>query len=198
MQNPDVSIIKYNAGNIQSVIFSLERLGATYELTDDPEKLKSAKRIIFPGVGEAGSAMRSLKESGLDLIIPTLTQPFLGTCVGMQLLCNHSEESDTTCLGVFNVEIKKFPRTPGFKVPHTGWNSLEKLNDPLFNDLKESDYVYYNHGYYAPLCQHTIAETNHIFNFSAALRKDNFWACQFHSELSSKVGSQLFKNFLTL
>jgi imidazole glycerol-phosphate synthase subunit HisH len=200
-QIPDVSIIKYNAGNIMSVIFSLQRLGASFEITDDVERLKSAKRIIFPGVGEAGSAMKSLKESGLDTLIPTLKQPFLGTCVGMQLLCAHSEESDTACLGVFDVLVKKFPKKGDFKVPHTGWNTIsfnENEKSPLLKNLRQDEYMYFNHGYYAEYSDFTIATTDHILPFSAVLNKDNFYACQFHAEISGKAGSTLFKNFLEL
>jgi imidazole glycerol-phosphate synthase subunit HisH len=198
---PDVSIVKYNAGNIMSVIFSLQRLGATFEITDNIERLKQAKRIIFPGVGEAGSAMKSLKDSGLDTLIPNLKQPFLGTCVGMQLLCSHSEESDTECLGVFDVLVKKFPKTTGFKVPHTGWNtiSFEKNEKSLiFENIKQNEYMYFNHGYYAEFSEHNIAITDHILPFSAILQKDNFYACQFHAEISGKAGSTLFQNFLKL
>jgi imidazole glycerol-phosphate synthase subunit HisH len=199
--SPDVTIVKYNAGNIMSVIFSLERLGASFEISDDPERLKRANRIIFPGVGEAGSAMKSLVDSGLDKLIPTLKQPFLGTCVGMQLLCAHSEESDTTCLGVFDVKIKKFPKRAGFKVPHTGWNTISIEHNsasPLLKNIKENEYMYFNHGYYAEKSDATISETDHILTFSAILQKDNFYACQFHAEISGKAGSTLFKNFLEL
>ena len=195
---PQVSIIKYNAGNIMSVIYALERIGATYELTDDPQKLENAEKIIFPGVGEAGSAMKSLKESGLDKLIPHLKQPFLGTCVGMQLLCAHSEESDTDCLGIFDIPIIKFPKKAGFKIPQTGWNSITNLKTPLCEHVNEEAYVYYNHGYYAPLCDFTVAQTDYVFPYSAILQKDNFYACQFHSEISGMVGQQIFQNFLAL
>lgn len=199
MQNqPDVTILKYNAGNIMSVIFALKRLGASYELTDDHQKIENAKKIIFPGVGEAGAAMKSLKSSGLDKLIPSLKQPFLGTCVGMQLLCNHSEESNTECLGIFDVNIKRFPKTQGLKVPQTGWNTVSKLNSALFNNVQADSYVYYNHGYYAELSFNTVAVTDYILPYSAALQKDNFYACQFHSEISGPVGSTIFKNFLAL
>ncbi|MFC3812976.1 imidazole glycerol phosphate synthase subunit HisH [Lacihabitans lacunae] len=195
---PQVSIIKYNAGNIMSVIYALERIGATYELTDDPQKLENAEKIIFPGVGEAGSAMKSLKESGLDKLIPHLKQPFLGTCVGMQLLCAHSEESDTDCLGIFDIPIIKFPKKAGFKIPQTGWNSITNLKTPLCEHVNEEAYVYYNHGYYAPLCDFTVAQTDYVLPYSAILQKDNFYACQFHSEISGMVGQQIFQNFLAL
>jgi imidazole glycerol-phosphate synthase subunit HisH len=195
---PDVTILKYNAGNIMSVIFSLERLGASYELTDDVEKLKNANKIIFPGVGEAGSAMKSLKESGLDELIPTLKMPFLGTCVGMQLLCTHSEESDTECLGIFDVNVRRFARKKDFKVPHTGWNTLSSVSEKCILKPSQGAYVYYNHAYFAELCPDTVAESEHILPFSAILQKDNFIACQFHSEISGATGSLLFKNFLAL
>lgn len=197
-EKPEVSIIKYNAGNIMSVIIALERIGATYELTDNPEDLLNAKKIIFPGVGEAGSAMKSLRETGLDALIPNLKQPFLGTCVGMQLLCKYSEESDTECLGIFDVDIKKFPQTKGFKIPQTGWNDIYDLQIPICNNVIDHSYVYYNHGYYAPICEYTVGKTDYILEYSAILQKDNFYACQFHSEISGEVGQQIFTNFLAL
>ena len=188
-------------------MYALERIGASYELSDDAEVIRSAERIIFPGVGEASTAMRSLRENGLDKIIPTLRQPFLGTCVGMQLLCKSSEENDTECLGVFDVPILKFPRTKGFKVPQTGWNEISPLTpdggtnkevNPLLKGLRESEFVYYNHGYYAPLCAFTVATTNYILEYSAMLQRDNFFAAQFHSEISGDVGEKIFKNFLEI
>jgi imidazole glycerol-phosphate synthase subunit HisH len=198
MNKPEISIIKYNAGNIMSVIIALERIGASYELTDDPQKIQKANKIIFPGVGEAGSAMKSLKETGLDTLIPTLKQPFLGTCVGMQLLCKSSEESDTECLGIFDIPILRFPKTQGFKIPQTGWNDIYDINTPICKDVKEHSYVYYNHAYYAPLSKYTVAKTDYVLEYSAILQKDNFFACQFHSEISGEVGQQIFKNFLEL
>jgi glutamine amidotransferase len=195
---PDVTIIKYNAGNIMSVIYALERIGASYLLTDNPKEIESASKIIFPGVGEAGTAMKSLIESGLDELIPTLKQPFLGTCVGMQLLCNYSEESHTQCLGIFDLEVLKFPKTDGFKIPQTGWNDIYDLQSPLFQGLKENSFVYYNHGYFAPLSNDTVAKTTYMLEYSAVLHKDNFYACQFHSEISGIVGQQIFSNFLAL
>jgi imidazole glycerol-phosphate synthase subunit HisH len=188
-------------------MYALERIGASYELSDDPEVIRSAERIIFPGVGEASTAMRSLRENGLDKIIPTLKQPFLGTCVGMQLLCKYSEENNTECLGVFDVPILKFPRVKGFKVPQTGWNNIssltpdggtEKVANPLLKGLRESEYVYYNHGYYAPLCEFTVAKTDYILEYSAMLQRENFFAAQFHSEISGDVGEQIFRNFLEI
>ncbi len=195
---PQVTILKFNAGNIMSVIYALERIGASYELTDDIDKIKKAQKIIFPGVGEAGSAMKSLRETGLDVIIPTLKQPFLGTCVGMQLLCEYSEESDTDCLGVFNIPILKFPKTEGFKIPQTGWNNIFDINSEICQGIKENSYVYYNHAYYAPICEFTVSKTEYMLTYSAILQKDNFYACQFHSEISGEVGQQIFKNFIEL
>jgi imidazole glycerol-phosphate synthase subunit HisH len=195
-------------------MYALERIGASYELSDNADVIRSAERIIFPGVGEASTAMRSLRENGLDKVIPTLKQPFLGTCVGMQLLCQSSEENNTECLGVFDIPILKFPRVKGFKVPQTGWNNIvasplvESSNlpkgelpvsaNPLLKGLRESEYVYYNHGYYAPLCDYTVAKTDYILEYSAMLQRDNFFAAQFHSEISGDVGEQIFKNFLEI
>lgn len=193
-----VVIIKYNAGNVMSVMYALERIGASYELSDDPEVIKSAERIIFPGVGEASTAMRSLRESNLDKLIPTLKQPFLGTCVGMQLLCRYSEENNTPCLGVFDIDVLRFPTQKGFKVPQTGWNDIYNLQTPICEGLEENSYVYYNHGYYAPLCDYTVATTNYMLEYSAILQKDNFYACQFHSEISGNIGEKIFQNFLNI
>ncbi|MES2795048.1 MAG: imidazole glycerol phosphate synthase subunit HisH [Bacteroidota bacterium] len=194
----EVTIIKYNAGNVQSVMYALDRIGVGYCLSDNPEEILSANRIIFPGVGEASTAMKSLRESNLDLLIPTLKQPFLGTCVGMQLLCNHSEENDTDCLGIFDIDIKKFTKEEGFKIPQTGWNDIYDLQSPLLQGIKENAYVYYNHSYYAPLCEHTIGKTNYILEYSAVLQKNNFYACQFHSEISGDIGQKIFENFMEI
>lgn len=191
-------IIKYNAGNVQSVMYALDRIGATYEWTDDPDTIRAADKVIFPGVGEASTAMAYLRERELDKLIPSLRQPLLGTCVGMQLMCRYSEENDTTCMGIFDVDVLRFPRTEGFKVPQTGWNDIYDLNNPLCAGLQEHDYVYYNHGYYAPLCAQTAAKTNYITEYSAMLQKDNFFAAQFHSEISGNVGQRIFENFLKL
>ena len=194
----EVIILKYNAGNVQSVMYALERIGVSYKLTDDFEEIQKADRIIFPGVGEASTAMNSLRKNGLDLLIPQLKQPFLGTCVGMQLLCSHSEESDTKCLGVFNIPVKKFTKTDGFKIPQTGWNNIYNLQSPLLEGVKENSYVYYNHGYYAPMSEFTKATTNYISEYSAVLQKDNFYACQFHSEISGDIGQKIFENFMKI
>ena len=194
----EVTIIKYNAGNVQSVMYALDRIGISYVLSDNFEVIKSAERIIFPGVGEASTAMKSLINNGLDKLIPTLKQPFLGTCVGMQLLCRHSEENNTDCLGVFEIDVKKFPKTDGFKIPQTGWNDIYDLQSPLLKGVAENSYVYYNHGYYAPLSENTIGKTNYILEYSAVLQKNNFFACQFHSEISGDIGQKIFENFMNI
>jgi glutamine amidotransferase len=191
-----VVIIKYNAGNIHSVYLALKRLGIEAVVTDDLEEIKSADKVIFPGVGEASSAMSYLKEAGLDKLIPELKQPFLGICLGLQLLCNYSEENDTECLRIFDESVKRFP--PEDKVPHMGWNSIELTDDPLFIGIKQLSHVYFVHSYYAETGKETIAKTDYILPFSAALRKDNFFAVQFHPEKSSKVGEQILKNFIEL
>lgn len=193
-----VTIIKYNAGNVQSVMYALERIGVNYILTDQPEEIIAAERIIFPGVGEASTAMKSLRANGLDKLIPSLKQPFLGTCVGMQLLCKYSEENNTDCLGVFDIPVLRFPKTEGYKIPQTGWNDIYDFDNPLLKGIKNNAYVYYNHGYYAPLSSYTVAKTNYMLEYSAVLQKDNFYACQFHSEISGSVGQQIFENFLQI
>ena len=193
-----IVIIKYNAGNVQSVMYALDRIGANYEWTDEPDKIISADKIIFPGVGEASTAMAYLKEHGLDTLIPTLRQPVLGTCVGMQLMCRYSEENNTPCMGIFDVDVLRFPTVAGYKVPQTGWNDIYDFKTSLCDGLHAHDYVYYNHSYYAPLCHYTAAKTNYIIEYSAMLQKDNFYAAQFHSEISGNVGQQIFENFLNL
>lgn len=194
----EVTIIKYNAGNVQSVMYALDRIGVSYKLTDSPNEILAAERIIFPGVGEASTAMKSLKENNLDQLIPNLKRPFLGTCVGMQLLCKYSEENDTVCLGVFENKILKFPKTNGFKIPQTGWNDIYSLQSPLLEGVEENSYVYYNHGYYAPVCEYTIGKTNYILEYSAVMQKNNFYACQFHSEISGDIGQKIFENFMKI
>ena len=191
-----VVIIKYNAGNIHSVYLALKRLGIEAVVTDSVDEIETADRVIFPGVGEASSAMTYLKNAGLDTVIPNLKQPFLGICLGLQLLCKHSEENDTECLKVFNESVKRFPARD--KVPHMGWNSIEFVNDPLFEGVKQNSYVYFVHSYYAETGGETIATTDYILPFSAALRRDNFFAVQFHPEKSSRVGEQILKNFIEL
>ncbi|WP_226390238.1 imidazole glycerol phosphate synthase subunit HisH [Penaeicola halotolerans] len=189
-------IIKYNSGNVHSVDLALKRLGVQAELTDDPEKIKSADRVIFPGQGEASTAMRYLKERKLDTLIKELKQPFFGVCLGQQLLCEHTEENDTTCLGIFPIKVKKFPAIE--KVPHVGWNDLLEMKGPLFEGLTDASFVYYVHSYYVELSEYTIAKTHYMLDFSALLQKDNFWAMQAHPEKSGSVGARILENFLKL
>ena len=221
-----VAVVKYNAGNIFSVVHALQRMGMEPLLTDSPEELRSADRVIFPGQGEASNAMHYLRERGLDKVIPSLTQPVLGICIGQQLMCRHSEEGDVDCLGIFDAEVKRFvPQRHEDKIPHMGWNSLhfvqnEELrikneefptgqetnadttavaNSSLFtlhSSLLEGLFVYFVHSYYVPVCKETAAVTEYILPFSAAMHKDNFYATQFHPEKSGAVGQQILKNFL--
>ena len=196
-------IIKYNAGNVQSVMFALDRLGAPYLLTDDEAEIRSADKVIFPGVGEASTAMNYLRQRGLDKLIPSLTQPVLGTCVGMQLMCRYSEENNTTCMGIFDIDVRRFPArlgdgTPGLKVPHTGWNNIHTLRGPLTNGLPENAYVYFVHSYAADVCTETTAVCDYVRSFSAMLHRDNFYAAQFHAEISGNAGQQILENFLKL
>lgn len=189
-----VAIIKYNAGNIMSVEFALKRLGVDCEVTDDFERIKSADKVIFPGVGEAETTMEFLKNAKLDLLIKDLTQPVLGICLGLQLMCSHSEEGDTPCLGIFREKVLRFE--PKLKVPHMGWNTVTGLKSPLLYGLSEASYVYFVHSFYAQVGEHTIATTNYINDFSAALNYKNFYATQFHPEKSSDVGLSILKNFV--
>jgi imidazole glycerol-phosphate synthase subunit HisH len=191
-------IIKYNAGNVQSVMYALDRIGASYSYTDDEEEIRSADKVIFPGVGEASTTMSYLRSKGLDKLIPSLKQPVFGTCVGMQLMCRFSEENNTECMGIFDVDVKRFPSIPGFKVPHMGWNNISDYKTPLTNGLGGSDYVYFVHSYAAPVCEYTVAECNYIQPFSAMLQKDNFYAAQFHCEISGNVGQKIIENFLSI
>ncbi|MBB6459003.1 imidazole glycerol phosphate synthase subunit HisH [Flammeovirga kamogawensis] len=191
-----VAIIKYNAGNVQSVRYALQRLGIDPILTDNAEELMSADKVIFPGVGEAKSAMDYLKERNLDTLIKDLKQPTLGVCLGLQLMCNHSEERDTDCLGIFDTKVKKF-ESKTLKVPHMGWNNIHDLKTPLYKGIEDHDYVYYVHSYYAELCENTIAITDYVNPYSASLHKDNFYAAQFHPEKSGDIGQKIIQNFLT-
>jgi glutamine amidotransferase len=193
-----VVLLKYNAGNVQSVLYALERIGVEAMVTDDHEAIRSADRVLFPGVGEALSAMQSLKEKNLDKLIPELKQPVLGICVGLQLLCAHSEERDTTGLGVFDVKVRRFPTLPDLKVPQIGWNSIYDLQSPLFKNVKENSYIYYVHSYYAELCPLAIARSDYGIEYSAALHKDNFYGVQFHTEKSADAGEQILRNFINL
>jgi glutamine amidotransferase len=192
-----LTIIKYNAGNIQSVLYALERIGVQAEVTDDVEKIRSSDKVIFPGVGEAGSAMRSLKENNLDRVIKDLKQPVLGICVGMQLLCEHSEENDTQCIGVVPVQIKKF-QSDVLKVPQIGWNNIYNLKSVLFNQVPEQSYIYNVHSYYAEDSEYTIASCNYGTEYAAALQKDNFYGVQFHTEKSAEIGEKILRNFIEL
>ena len=195
----ELTIIKYNAGNIQSVLYALERIGVNAEVTDDKERIKKADKVIFPGVGEASSAMRYLQERKLDILISGLSQPVLGICLGMQLMCRYSEENATHCLGIFDEEVKLFKATePGLKIPQIGWNNIYNLRTPLFQNIPEQSYCYFVHSYYASLGEHTIGTTNYIQPYSSALMKNNFYGVQFHPEKSATVGEQILKNFLDI
>ncbi|MEC4003410.1 imidazole glycerol phosphate synthase subunit HisH [Flavobacterium sp. SUN052] len=191
-----IAIVKYNAGNIQSVKNAVERLGFSCIVTDDETELKSAEKVIFPGVGEASSAMKYLKERKLDVVIKNLTQPVLGICLGQQLLCNISEEGNTKCLGIFDVNVKKFEAKE--KVPHMGWNNLSNVKSNLFNGIATDADFYFVHSYYAEVGENTTSICNYINPFSASMQKDNFYATQFHPEKSSKIGEQLLLNFLKM
>lgn len=191
--------MKYNAGNIYSVVNALKRMGVEPVLTDDAEALSKADRVLFPGQGEARGAMEYLKAHKLDSVIAGLKQPVLGICVGQQLLCRHSEEGDTQCIGIFDADVKRFcPTRHEDKVPAMGWNNLKDIKSPLFKGMSDDEYVYFVHSYYVPLCSSTIATANYILPYSAALHKDNFYATQFHPEKSGRVGQQILKNFLEL
>ncbi|OAB29501.1 glutamine amidotransferase [Flavobacterium fryxellicola] len=191
-----IVIINYGAGNIQSIMFAMERLGFQAVLSNDWTEIKAADKVIFPGVGEASSAMRMLVDSGLDVLIPTLKQPVLGICLGMQLMCNKSEEGNTTGLGIFDVDVVKF--TSKVKVPQMGWNQIYNLKSPLFQGVAENEYMYLVHSFYAPLCDEAIATTNYELEYASALLKNNFYGTQFHPEKSGDVGEQILENFLKL
>ncbi|TKG91050.1 imidazole glycerol phosphate synthase subunit HisH [Puteibacter caeruleilacunae] len=197
-----VVIIKYNAGNIQSVKFALDRLGVDAIVSADPEVIKGADKIIFPGVGEASTTMEYLIKTGLDKLIKELTQPVLGICLGMQLMCQWSEEGDTSCLGIFDEKVRLFRPKQGeefiTKVPHMGWNCITDLKEGIFDQSLEGAYVYFVHSYYAAKGEHTSAVCDYILPFSAALQKDNFYATQFHPEKSGDIGSKILKNFIEL
>jgi len=194
-----LTIIKYNAGNIRSVLFALERIGLRAEVTDDIDKIHSSDKVIFPGVGEASTAMNYLKERSLDGVIRNLKQPVLGICLGMQLMCRYSEENATDCLGIFNEDVRRYrAEGTGLKVPQIGWNNIYDLKTDLFAGVKNKSFCYFVHSYYASLGEHTVATTDYVQPYSSALRKDNFYGVQFHPEKSAEVGEQILKNFLTL
>ncbi len=195
----EVAIIKYNAGNVISVENALRRLGVTPVITDDKALLQAADKVIFPGVGEASTTMAYLREHRLDELIVNLKQPVLGICIGMQLMCRHSEEGDVDCLGIFDTEVKRFQaQQKNDKIPQMGWNTVSQMQTPLFEGINPEEYVYYVHSYYAELCRHTIARTEYLLPYSAALHRDNFYAVQFHPEKSSEVGARILNNFLNL
>ncbi len=200
----EVAIVKYNAGNVYSVVNALRRMGIEPLLTDDAEALKKADRVMFPGQGHAGEAMDYLRARRLDEVIRDLKQPVFGICVGQQLLCKHSEEGDTDCIGIFDAEVKRFlPERHEDKVPCMGWNELKIENgklkiNPILEGLGEHPYVYFVHSYYVPVCEETIATADYILSYSASMHKDNFYTCQFHPEKSGKVGEQILRNFLSL
>ncbi len=189
-------IINYGAGNIQSIKFAIQRLGYEAILSNDANEIQAADKVIFPGVGEAGSAMKKLKESGLDTLIPQLKQPVLGICLGMQLMCNFSEEGNTTGLGIFDVDVVKF--TNKVKVPQIGWNQIANLKSDLFKGITENEHIYLVHSFYAPLCKGTIAASEYELKYSAALHRNNFYGTQFHPEKSSLVGEKILLNFLSI
>lgn len=192
----NIVIIDYGAGNIKSIQFAFKRLGVDAVLSNNPEEIKSADKVVFPGVGEASSAMKMLKESGLDTLLPTLKQPVLGICLGMQLLCKHTEEGDTDGLGVFQTNVKRFSND--VKVPQMGWNVIKELKSDLFKGINENEYMYLVHSYYAEHCEETIAKTDYGINYASALQHNNFYGVQFHPEKSSTAGAKILENFLAL
>ena len=194
-----VAVVKYNAGNIRSVDYALKRLGVEAVITADKETIQSADKVIFPGVGEAETTMKHLKATGLDELVRNLRQPVLGICLGMQLMCRHSEEGEVDCLNIFDVDVKRFlPQKHEDKVPHMGWNTIGKTNSGLFKGFAGEEFVYFVHSFYVPVCDFMAAETDYIHPFSSALHKDNFYATQFHPEKSGKTGEKILTNFLNL
>jgi glutamine amidotransferase len=192
-----IAVIKYNAGNIQSVRYALERLGVDFLVTDDPEEIRGADKVIFPGVGEASTTMAFLRQKKMDQLIVNLKQPVLGICLGMQLMCRHSDENNTTCLGIFGETVRKFTPADDLKVPHIGWNSLLRVSGWLSKEL-ENQFVYFVHSYFVPLNEHTVAQTEYGSPFSAAMKKDNFYAVQFHPEKSAAAGEHVLQSFLSV
>ncbi|NQY67102.1 MAG: imidazole glycerol phosphate synthase subunit HisH [Flavobacteriales bacterium] len=192
----EIAIIKYNSGNVQSVKNAMDRIGVDTIVTDDIKIIESADKVIFPGVGEASTAMSYLKERGLDEVLMNLKQPVLGICLGLQLMCNYSEEGDTDCMGIFDIDVKKFP--PKDKVPHMGWNTITNLTGDLYIDIKEESYVYFVHSFYAEQSDNAISQTDFILPYSSSIQKDNFYATQFHLEKSGEIGQQILKNFIAI
>lgn len=194
-----VAIVKYNAGNIYSVYYALKRIGIEAVITSDKTIIRQSDKVVFPGQGEAGCTMEYLRRHGMDELIKSLSQPVLGICIGMQLLCKYSEEADTDCLGIFDAEVRRFqPQKWEDKVPHIGWNTVQGIQSPLFSSVQEEAFVYFVHSFYVPVTAETIATTPYITPFSAALHKDNFYATQFHPEKSGDIGEQILKNFISL
>jgi imidazole glycerol-phosphate synthase subunit HisH len=191
-------IIKYNAGNIRSVLYALERIGAEALVTDDHSLIRQADKVLFPGVGEASTAMRYLKERKMDKLISDLKQPVLGICLGMQLMCSYSEENDTACLGIFNTRVRRFDPADGLKIPQIGWNRVEKASGALFKGIVDEPFCYFVHSYYAECCAETTATTNYGKTFGSAMGKGNFYGVQFHPEKSAAAGEQILKNFIQL
>ncbi len=192
-----IAVIDYDTGNLRSVANALSRLGAEFKVTDNPDEIRASERVLLPGVGEAQTAMNKLRERGLDTLIPTLTQPVLGICIGVQLMCISSEEGNADCLGIFDSHVRKF-KASDLKVPQMGWNSIEQLRSPLFEGIDEGCYVYYVHSFAPELSSQTIATTNYGIDYSAALRRDNFYGTQFHPEKSGDIGSKILENFLRI
>jgi len=191
-----ITIINYGAGNIKSVKFALDRIGVESVLSNNVEEISNAEKVIFPGVGEASSAMKEIKKYGLDKLIPTLKQPVLGICLGMQLMCDYSEEGHTDCLGIFPLKTKEF--ITNLKVPQVGWNTISNLKTELFSNIDENSYTYFVHSFYVPLSEYDIAETKYDINFASAINKDNFYATQFHPEKSGDIGEKILKNFINI
>ncbi len=193
-----IAVVDYDTGNLRSVKEALRRAGAPYVLTADHDTLRQADRVLLPGVGEASSAMAKLRERGLDTLIPTLTRPVLGICIGMQLMCLSSEEGPADCIGIFPTRVRRLPNKPSLKVPHVGWDSISQLRSPLLEGVDEGSYIYYVHSYAADLCAETIAVTDYGIPFSAALARQNFFGTQFHPEKSGSIGERILKNFLAI
>ncbi len=193
-----IAVIDYDTGNLRSVANALSRLGAEFTVTDNPKAIKAADRVLLPGVGEAQSAMAKLRERGLVEVIQSLTQPTLGICIGVQLMCSYSEEGDTECMGIFDSSVRRFSAESGLKVPHMGWNSIEKLSSPLFEGVDQGSYIYYVHSFAPTLSPQTIATTTYGREFSAALQSGNFYGTQFHPEKSGEIGEKILSNFLKL